>query len=82
MFVSEPQKFQRRFDFFSFFLVIRVGNSFQSPPVFEFDHIHFDSATGSPVAILYGALGTNCFKEFHVALLEAAKQVNYNYNLS
>jgi UDP-glucose:glycoprotein glucosyltransferase len=70
-------KFQLRFDFF-LLLVISVGDSFQSPPVFDFDHVHFDSATGGPVAILYGALGTHCFKEFHVALLEAAKEVNYN----
>lgn len=59
----------------------KVGDSFQSPTVFEFDHVHFDSATGSPVAILYGALGTNCFKEFHVALLEAAKQGKVKYVL-
>jgi hypothetical protein len=46
--------------------------------VFDFDHVHFDSSIGfgSPVAILYGALGTDCFKEFHVALVEAAKQVH------
>lgn len=74
----ELHEFQLRFELF----VIRVGDSFQSPPLFDFDHIHFDSTTGSPVAVLYGALGTHCFKEFHVALLKAAKQVNYNDNLS
>ncbi|XP_045817511.1 UDP-glucose:glycoprotein glucosyltransferase-like isoform X2 [Trifolium pratense] len=58
-----------------------VGDSFQSPPVFDFDHVHFDSATGGPVAILYGALGTHCFKEFHVALIEAAKQGKVKYVL-
>ncbi|KAI7981620.1 UDP-glucose:glycoprotein glucosyltransferase [Camellia lanceoleosa] len=33
-------------------------DSFQQPELYEFDHIHYDSSTGSPVAILYGALGT------------------------
>ncbi|XP_058771792.1 UDP-glucose:glycoprotein glucosyltransferase-like [Vicia villosa] len=59
----------------------QVGDSFQSPTVFDFDHVHFDSTSGSPVAILYGALGTHCFKEFHVALLEAAKQGKVKYVL-
>lgn len=59
----------------TFLFVIRVGDTFQRPEVFEFDHVHFDSTTGSPVAVLYGALGTTCFKEFHVALVGAAKQV-------
>lgn len=43
--------------------------------MFDFDHVHFDSSVGSPVAILYGALGTVCFKEFHTALVGAAKEV-------
>lgn len=51
------------------------GDSFQ-PELFEFDHIHFDSSLGSPVAMLYGAIGTDCFKEFHFTLVEAAKEVH------
>ena len=51
------------------------GDSFQ-PELFEFDHIHFDSSLGSPVSILYGAIGTDCFKEFHFTLVEAAKEVH------
>ncbi|XP_057430669.1 UDP-glucose:glycoprotein glucosyltransferase isoform X2 [Lotus japonicus] len=58
-----------------------VGDTFQRPQVFEFDHVHFDSTTGSPVAVLYGALGTTCFKEFHVALVGAAKQGKVKYVL-
>ncbi|KAF3444470.1 hypothetical protein FNV43_RR14162 [Rhamnella rubrinervis] len=54
------------------------GDSFQ-PELFEFDHIHFDSSLGSPVAILYGALGTSCFKEFHFTLVEAAKEGKIKY---
>lgn len=45
--------------------------------MFDFDHVHFDSSTASPIAILYGALGTDCFKEFHVTLVQAAKEVYY-----
>lgn len=52
------------------------GDSFQ-PELYDFDHIHFDSNIMSPVAILYGALGTDCFREFHVALVQAAKEVCY-----
>lgn len=58
-----------------------VSDSIQSPEVFDFDHVHFDSSTGSPVAILYGALGTECFKEFHIALVGAAKQGKVKYVL-
>ncbi|KAK1430222.1 hypothetical protein QVD17_12804 [Tagetes erecta] len=50
------------------------GDIFQQPEVFEFDHVYLDSSIGSPIAILYGALGTNCFKEFHRTLVEAAKE--------
>jgi hypothetical protein len=60
---------------FAHFLVASTGDSFQQPELFDFDHIHFDSNIGSPVAILYGALGTDCFKKFHVTLAEAAKEV-------
>jgi len=55
------------------FLIVRVGGS--GLQLFDFDHIHFDSSVGSPVAILYGALGTVCFKEFHDVLVGAAKEV-------
>ena len=58
---------------FSLFLVAR--GSFQPPELFHFDHIHFGSSVSSPVTILYGALGTDCFREFHVILAEAAKEV-------
>ncbi|THG16451.1 hypothetical protein TEA_010218 [Camellia sinensis var. sinensis] len=54
-------------------------DSFQQPELYEFDHIHFDSSIGSPVAILYGALGTDCFREFHVALVAAAKEGKVKY---
>lgn len=55
------------------------GDSFQQPEIFEFDHIHFDSSVGSPVAVLYGALGTDCFREFHLTLVEAAKEGKVKY---
>ena len=57
------------------FFIVRVGGSIPGPQLFDFDHVHFDSSVGSPVAVLYGALGTVCFKEFHDALVGAAKQV-------
>lgn len=50
----------------------------EQPELFEFDHIYFGSSVASPVAILYGALGTECFKEFHVTLVEASKKVLTN----
>ncbi|KAJ1419971.1 UDP-glucose:Glycoprotein Glucosyltransferase [Sesbania bispinosa] len=56
-----------------------VGDSFHRPEVFDFDHVHFDSSIGSPLAILYGALGTVCFKEFHVALAAASKQLDVKH---
>lgn len=59
----------------TFFNVNRAGDTFQHPEIFDFDHVHLDSSIGRPVAVLYGALGTNCFKEFHVALVKAAKEV-------
>ncbi|CAI0375268.1 unnamed protein product, partial [Linum tenue] len=52
-----------------------AGDSFQQPELFDFDHIHFNSRAGSHVAILYGAIGTDCFKEFHTALVIAAKEL-------
>ncbi|KAF4392729.1 hypothetical protein F8388_010752 [Cannabis sativa] len=57
----------------------RTGDSFQQPELFDFDHIHFDSSIGSPVAILYGALGTDCFREFHFTLVHAAKEGKVKY---
>ncbi|KAK0591027.1 hypothetical protein LWI29_034667 [Acer saccharum] len=54
-------------------------DSFQQPELFDFDHIHFNSNIASPVAILYGALGTDCFKEFHVNLVQAAKEGKVKY---
>ncbi|KAK8469111.1 hypothetical protein PHAVU_006G215600 [Phaseolus vulgaris] len=59
----------------------KVGGSIPGPQLFDFDHVHFDSSVGSPVAVLYGALGTVCFKEFHDALVGAAKQGKVNYIL-
>uniref|UniRef100_A0A6N2K8A8 UGGT thioredoxin-like domain-containing protein n=1 Tax=Salix viminalis TaxID=40686 RepID=A0A6N2K8A8_SALVM len=56
-----------------------AGDSFQQPELFDFDHVHFESLSGSPVTILYGALGTDCFKVFHSALVEAAKQGKVKY---
>ncbi|KAG8368795.1 hypothetical protein BUALT_Bualt15G0083900 [Buddleja alternifolia] len=53
--------------------------AFQQPEIFEFDHVHPDSTTGSSTAILYGALGTECFKEFHVVLSEAATKGKVKY---
>ena len=50
-------------------------DSYQPPELFEFDHVHVDSNVGSLVAILYGALGTDCFRDFHFTLAEAAKEV-------
>lgn len=53
----------------------RKDSAFQQPEIFEFDHVHPGSTAGSPTAILYGALGTECFKELHIALSEAATKV-------
>ncbi|KAI7751028.1 hypothetical protein M8C21_007077 [Ambrosia artemisiifolia] len=55
------------------------GDIFQQPELFEFDHVYFDSSPGSPIAILYGALGTECFKEFHRTLVEASKEGKVKY---
>lgn len=60
---------------FFFFLAPRTGDGFQQPELFEFDHVHPDSSIGTPVAILYGALGIDCFREFHTVLVDAARQV-------
>ncbi|KAJ4966264.1 hypothetical protein NE237_018113 [Protea cynaroides] len=50
------------------------GDPLVQPELYDFDHIHFDSSSASPVAILYGALGTACFREFHFALAEASRK--------
>ncbi|KAL1065904.1 hypothetical protein V6Z11_D12G028700 [Gossypium hirsutum] len=55
------------------------GDASQQPETYDFDHIHFDSNIMSPVAILYGALGTDCFRGFHVTLTQAAKEGKVNY---
>ncbi|CDO97565.1 unnamed protein product [Coffea canephora] len=54
-------------------------DTFQQPELFEFDHVHPDSSIGSPIAILYGALGTDCFKEFHNVLVGTARQGKITY---
>lgn len=51
------------------------GDAAQGPELFDFDHVHFDSKAGTPVAVLYGAVGTGCFREFHLSLAQAAKEV-------
>lgn len=56
-----------------------LGDSFLQPELYDFDHIHFDSNIASPVAILYGALGTDCFREFHITLVRAAKEGKVKY---
>ncbi|KAG1353977.1 UDP-glucose:glycoprotein glucosyltransferase [Cocos nucifera] len=55
-----------------------VGSD-EQPELFDFDHIYFGSSIATPVAILYGALGTECFKEFHVSLVEASKKGKIKY---
>ncbi|MCL7030306.1 hypothetical protein MKW94_012163, partial [Papaver nudicaule] len=55
------------------------GVSFEPPEIYDFDHVHFGSTTESPVAILYGALGTSCFKAFHVVLAEASRKGRVKY---
>ncbi|WOL04288.1 UDP-glucose:glycoprotein glucosyltransferase [Canna indica] len=47
--------------------------------LFEFDHVYSGSNSDSPVAILYGAMGTECFKEFHIIMKEASKQGKIKY---
>lgn len=55
------------------------GESSQQPELFEFDHVYAVSNSSSPVAILYGALGTECFREFHGVLVNAAKKGKVKY---
>lgn len=61
--------------FFFLNLCCRAGDTFQQPELFEFDHVHPDSSIGNPITILYGSLGTECFKEFHHILMNAAREV-------
>lgn len=56
-----------------------VGDAVQGPELFDFDHVHFDSRAGSPVAVLYGAVGTDCFRKFHLSLAKAAKEGKVTY---
>ncbi|KAK1310475.1 UDP-glucose:glycoprotein glucosyltransferase [Acorus calamus] len=49
-------------------------DSSEQPEIFDFDHVHLNSSKSSPVAILYGALGTDCFKEFHAVLADSSKK--------
>ncbi|XP_016539076.2 UDP-glucose:glycoprotein glucosyltransferase isoform X1 [Capsicum annuum] len=49
------------------------------PEIFEFDHVHPESNVGSSVAILYGALGTDCFEQFHRTLTSAAREGKIYY---
>ncbi|GAB2283600.1 hypothetical protein Dimus_018106 [Dionaea muscipula] len=58
-----------------------AGDSFQQPELFDFDHVYFDSKFSSPVAILYGALGTDCFRQFHDVLMSAAEEGKVKYVL-
>ncbi|CAH9082160.1 unnamed protein product [Cuscuta europaea] len=51
-----------------------TDKTFQQPQIFDFDHVHPDSSIGSPITILYGSIGTECFKEFHHILVNAAKE--------
>lgn len=59
----------------------QVRDSFEQPELFAFDHIYYKSSAGSPVVILYGALGTDCFRDFHFVLAEASKKGRVKYVL-
>jgi UDP-glucose:glycoprotein glucosyltransferase len=54
-----------------------AADSTGQPELFDFDHVYPRSNVTAPVAIFYGAVGTKCFKELHVHLAEASKQVTY-----
>ncbi|OQU85915.1 hypothetical protein SORBI_3004G337800 [Sorghum bicolor] len=56
-------------------------DSTEQPELFDFDHIYPRTNITAPVAIFYGAVGTNCFKEMHVQLAEASKQGKVRYAL-
>ncbi|CAA7402965.1 unnamed protein product [Spirodela intermedia] len=57
------------------------GETFEKPEIFDFDHVFLESNLNRPVAIFYGALGTDCFREFHPVLAEAAKKGKIRYVL-
>lgn len=54
-------------------------DSREEPEIFEFDHIYPEPNRRSPRAILYGSLGTNCFADFHLALVEASRKGEVQY---
>ncbi|CAH2066725.1 unnamed protein product [Thlaspi arvense] len=56
-----------------------AGDAVQGPELFDFDHVHFESKSGSPVAVLYGAVGTDCFRKFHLSLAKAATEGKVTY---
>ncbi|KAK9110137.1 hypothetical protein Sjap_018197 [Stephania japonica] len=58
---------------------VRDRNGSELPELFDFDHVHPDSLFISSVAVLYGALGTDCFKKFHSVLLDASKNGRVKY---
>jgi UDP-glucose:glycoprotein glucosyltransferase len=57
------------------YLLNRDADSTEQPELFDFDHVYSRANITAPVAIFYGAVGTKCFKELHVQLAEASKQV-------
>lgn len=54
-------------------------DSTEEPEIFEFDHVYPESNRKSPGAVLYGALGSNCFSNFHLALVEASRKGKVQY---
>ncbi|KAK9134686.1 hypothetical protein Syun_014016 [Stephania yunnanensis] len=58
---------------------VRDRNGTELPELFDFDHVHPDSLFISSVAVLYGALGTDCFKKFHSILSDASKHGSVKY---
>ncbi|KAJ1295214.1 hypothetical protein BS78_01G207000 [Paspalum vaginatum] len=56
-------------------------DSTEQPELFDFDHVYPRANITAPVAILYGAIGTKCFKDLHVQLSEASKQGKVRYAL-
>ncbi|KAL6643108.1 hypothetical protein ACP70R_021289 [Stipagrostis hirtigluma subsp. patula] len=56
-------------------------DSTEQPQLFEFDHVYPRSNITAPIAMFYGAVGTKCFKELHVHLVEASKQGKIRYAL-
>lgn len=47
--------------------------------VYDFDHVYPGSEGGLFVAILYGALGTSCFRTSHSLLSESSKMVGQSF---